>query len=249
MEDQERAIAEALGHTFRDERLLEVALTHRSAAFEASTRKRAKTPPNNERLEFLGDAVLSLVVCDALWKRFPDATEGELTRMRAVVVNEGRLAEVATRIGLGDALRLGRGEDSTGGRARPSLLANTLEALFAAVYLDAGLEGARGVILALLGPVIDRIAGGEIALYDEKTQLQELLQRQGVTPRYEVVRFEGPDNNRTWYVEVQAGDALRAQGSGRSKKAAEQDAARAVLKALGAAAPAPADPAPDAGEG
>ncbi len=241
MDDKERALAAALGHTFRDERLLEVALTHRSAAFEAAPARKGRPVGDNERMEFLGDAVLALVVSDALWSRCPDATEGELTRMRAAVVNETRLAEAASRAGVGDVLRLGRGEERTGGRAKPSLLANCLEAAFAAVYLDAGIERAREVILALLAPALDHVASTASAQRDEKTALQELVQaRHNVTPRYEVVDTQGPDHDRVWHVEVRAGEVLRARGQGRSKKAAEQEAARNALRAL-------EEPAPDAG--
>ncbi len=225
-------LTDALGHAFGDPRLLAVALTHRSAAFEAGGGKRARPLEHNERLEFLGDSVLALVVSDALWRRCPEATEGELTRMRAAVVNETRLADVAQRIGLGDALRLGRGEDRTGGRAKPSLLANTLEALFAAVYLDAGIDRAREVVLRLLGPCLDEVTA-TTSTRDQKTLLQEIVQaRHNITPRYEVVDAVGPDHERVWHVEVSAGEIVRARGSGRSKKAAEQEAARAALEGI-----------------
>ncbi len=186
-------------------------------------------------MEFLGDAVLSLAISDALWKRCPDATEGELTRMRAAIVNETRLAEVAAILGIGDAMRLGRGEERTGGRTKASLLANALEAAFAAVYLDAGVERASAVVLAMMGPTLERVVSSVSAQRDEKTRLQELMQaRHNLTPRYEVVDTEGPDHDRVWHVEVRAGELLRARGSGRSKKAAEQEAARCALRTLDA---------------
>jgi ribonuclease-3 len=220
----------ALGHVFHDPRHLELALTHRSAAFESAPAQRGHPVHDNERMEFLGDVVLAFVVSDALWRRCPSAPEGVLTRMRAAVVNETVLADIAARLGVGDALLLGRGEDRSGGRAKPSLLANTLEAIFAAVYLDAGLEGARAVVLRLLAPAIEHVTSTEGVTHDEKTRLQEFVQaRHNLTPRYELTGAEGPDHQRVWHVEVHVGDLYRARGSGRSKKAAERDAARAML--------------------
>lgn len=256
MNEPERPLAEALQHSFRDERLLAVALTHRSAAFEAATKK-SRPLAHNERLEFLGDSVLAMVVSEALFQRCPKASEGQLTRMRAAVVNETRLAETAARLGVGEALRLGRGEDRTGGRTKASLLADTLEAVFAAVFLDAGIERAREVILGQLGEVIERVTRGEDDDRDEKTRLQERVQAsRGVTPSYEVVGTEGPDHQRVWFVEVSAGDGIRAQGQGRSKKTAEQDAAGHALRALeagGGAGPVATEDAavspPTGGEG
>jgi ribonuclease III len=234
MEEAEQKLIETIGHVFTDPRLLALALTHRSAAFEASTGKKSKAYSDNERLEFLGDSVLALAISDALWKLCPDASEGDLTRMRAAVVNEAVLAELALRIGVGDALRLGRGEDRTGGRAKPSLLANCVEALFAAVYLDAGIERAKEVIVALLAPSIERVTSVSQASRDEKTTLQELVQaRHNVTPRYEVEDAEGPDHDRKWHVVVLIGEQIQGRGTGRSKKAAERDAARVALIAIG----------------
>ena len=235
------SLAATLGYAFRDPSLLAVALTHRSAAFEMSSARRGRPASDNERLEFLGDAVLALTVSDVIWTRMPEATEGELTRVRAAVVNEANLARVASGIGLGDALKLGRGEDRSGGRAKPSLLANTLEAVFAAVYLDGGFEAARAVITTLLDPSIEEVRAQ--GTRDEKTLLQEIVQgRHGVTPRYEVISTAGPDHDRTYAVEMRAGEILRAQGVGRSKKSAEQDAARRALQNLDVAPPAPEAP-------
>ncbi len=249
MDEKLNALAAALGHTFRDERHLEVALTHRSAAFEATATKRAKVLTDNERMEFLGDAVLALAVSDALWKRCPDASEGELTRMRAAIVNESRLAEVAARLGVGEAMRLGRGEERTGGRTKASLLANALEAIFAAVYLDAGVERACEVVLAMVAPTLDHVVNTISAQRDEKTVLQELIQaRHNVTPRYEVIDSQGPDHDRVWHVEVRAGEVLRARGLGRSKKIAEQEAARHALRALAAPPTAPEPPPAETAE-
>jgi ribonuclease-3 len=249
MDDRQRAFVGALGHTFSNVVLLHEALTHRSAAFEASAGRRGKELRDNERMEFLGDAVLALVVSDALWRRAPRAVEGELTRMRAAVVNERTLARVATDLGLGEVLRLGRGEDRTGGRSKPSLLANALEAIFAAVYLDAGIDAARALIERLLAADLDEVStrastqGDERALLDEKSLLQEIVQaRHGVTPRYDVTGTEGPDHDRVWTVEVHAGEVVCARGSGRSKKAAEQEAARAARAILDRATLPPPPP-------
>ena len=249
MNERDRPLAEALGHTFQNGRLLAVALTHRSAAFEASSKK-TKALEHNERMEFLGDSILALVVSEELFTRCPDAAEGVLTRMRAAVVNEARLAETAARLGLGDALRLGRGEERTGGRAKASLLADTLEAVFAAVYLDAGMVRAREVILTQLADAIEQVIVGADANRDEKTLLQERVQaRRSLTPTYEVVGTEGPDHERVWHVEVRAGDDLRARGQGRSKKAAEQDAAGHALRLLEAVAATPTPLANGGGDG
>jgi ribonuclease-3 len=247
MDERLRPFLEALGHPFQRLVLLHEALTHRSAAFEAANSRKGKDLRDNERMEFLGDAVLALVVSDALWRRAPGAEEGELTRMRAAVVNERSLARVATDLGLGDALRLGKGEDRTGGRAKPSLLANALEAVFAAVYLDGGIEAARPLIERLLLRELDEVTARNTeedrALLDEKSLLQEIVQaRHGLTPRYEVVGTDGPDHDRTWTVEVIAGEVVRARGSGRSKKIAEQEAARIAREGLAPRASVPPPP-------
>lgn len=249
MNEHDQRLTAALQYTFKDDRLLALALTHRSAAFEAA-RRRTSPPAHNERLEFLGDSVLSMVVSEALFHRCPQASEGELTRMRAAIVNEACLAETAARLGIGEALRLGRGEERTGGRSKTSLLADTLEAVFAAVFLDAGgIDRAREVILQHLAETIERVTQGSETHRDDKTRLQEILQAQrNVTPTYEVVGTEGPDHDRVWHVEVHGG-AIRARGQGRSKKAAEQDAAGNALRLLeeaqGSSLPTPTNESPD----
>ena len=241
--DPARAVMDAIGYEFREPASLTMALTHRSHASEHGQLRVAPGTlgPDNERLEFLGDAVLSMLVAEALWTRAPAAREGELSRMRAAVVNESALAEAASRAGLGEALRLGRGEQRSGGRARPSILADALEALFAAVYLDGGIDAARSVVLRALGPRIDEVAAGGVL--DDKSMLQEILQaRHRITPRYEVVATYGPDHEREHEVELRAGDVVSARGRGRSKKEAEQVAARAALDALDAASAAQSSP-------
>jgi ribonuclease-3 len=262
MEEALPKICAALGYQFQNLALLRAALTHRSYAAEHGTPP--GTPPgfgpDNERLEFLGDAVLGLVIAEALWARVPGAREGELSRLRAAVVNEAALADVAARAHVGEGMWLGRGEDRTGGRSRPSILADALEAVFAAVYLDGGLEAARGVITRALGARIDEVVTRGV--HDDKSTLQELLQaRHRITPRYAVVATYGPDHDREHEVELRAGDIVTARGRGRSKKEAEQAAARLALEALEArklAEPPPAEgvsplppsvPPPREGEG
>jgi ribonuclease-3 len=220
-----------LGHRFADPRLLEEALTHKSFLNEnvAPGRK------HNERLEFLGDAVLGLCIGHLLMERFPDVREGELSMIRAQVVNETHLADVATQLALGEWLYLGRGEEQTGGRRKPSLLADACEALLAAVYLDGGFAAAFGVVRRMFEP---RFAALEAAgKSDFKTRLQERAQATWrETPRYGVVDEKGPDHEKKFVVAVLVGGKELARGEGRSKKEAEQRAAHAALEALGASA-------------
>lgn len=228
-EDARKNLCDAIGYTFNDAALLDVALTHRSGAFEMVSKRKRKPIEHNERMEFLGDSVLGFVMSDLLWRRLPGATEGELTRVRAAVINEGRLAEVALAAGVGEALKIERGLEQNGGRTQPSLLADALEAIFAAVYLDGGLDAARAVITRMLGPSVDVVLETR-AYVDVKTTLQETLQAaRGVTPRYELVAEEGTAQQRTSHVRMIAGDVLTTWGSGRNKKAAEQEAARVAL--------------------
>lgn len=231
MDQPTRAVASALGYTFRDESLLVRALTHRTAVNETGRRRRGADRGDNERMEFLGDAVLYLVVSDLLVERMPGAPEGLLSRSRAAIVNEEALATVAAAIGVGEALRLGRGEARTGGRAKPSLLADALEALIAAVYADGGLEAARAVVHALLGARIAEVMASDPR--DDKSLLQEILQeRHHITPRYTVVGTSGPPHDRTYEVEMQAGALITTRGTGRNKQVAAQEAARRALAQL-----------------
>jgi ribonuclease-3 len=196
----------------------------------------AETPgeASNERLEFLGDAVLGLVVTDHLYLTYPDLPEGELAKVRASVVNSEALAEVATEVGLGPALLLGKGEDSSGGREKPSILADAMEAVIGAVYLDGGWDAASSLIMRLLGDRIEEGAAGPGG-QDYKTRLQELAARRfDQLPRYDVTD-EGPDHAKRFFATVTLGGVRRGTGEGRSKKQAEQQAAREAWHELSAA--------------
>ena len=211
-----------LGYEPRDPALFRAALTHRSAA-----------GPNNERLEFLGDAVLNLVVAHHLYAAFPEATEGDLSRLRSRVVSGEPLAEVAASLALGEALQLGSGELKTGGFRRHSILADALEAVCGALYLDGGLAAAEAVIERLFGPRIAALPAPH-ELKDAKTRLQEYLQSRGITlPRYKVERIEGEAHAQTFHVTCEV-PALRlaATGQGSSRRRAEQEAAERILSAV-----------------
>ena len=230
----------ALGVPLGDE-LLVRALTHRSYAYENGGL------PTNERLEFLGDSVLGVVVTDTLFRGYPNLPEGQLAKLRAAVVNMAALAEVARGLDLGAYVRLGRGEEGTGGRDKASILADTLEAVIGAVYIDCGLESASGLVHRLFDPVIERSARLGAGL-DWKTSLQELTAAQllGV-PEYQVAE-SGPDHQKSFRAFVKVGGDVLGTGEGRSKKAAKQQAAEAAWMAISAriAAEDPADRAGDA---
>lgn len=222
-------IEELLGVTFNDKELLRRALTHRSYAYEHSL------PPGHtyERLEFLGDAVLDVVISEYLYRRHAELDEGDLTRIRSYLVNMNSLAEAARSVGLGGHLFLSRDERADGGEDKSSIIADALEALIGAVYLDRGLEEAERVCLRIFGDKLERAVAGKLD-YDYKSQLQELLVKEkGVLPRYRL-REEGPDHRKVFYATVFAGDKRLGRGSGSSKKEAEQEAAREALQKLGA---------------
>lgn len=197
----------------------------------------AETPGalSNERLEFLGDAVLGWVVADLAFRRFGDLHEGALTGVRKGVVNSLALAEVAAGLGLGRHLLLGRGEDAAGGRGKPSILSDALEAVFGAVYLDGGTAAAYDVIERFVGPRLDDIAE-RLDELDHKSRLQELLARTGAKAPHYAVRSVGPDHDKRFYASVLVDGAVLGEGQGRSKKAAEQDAAARAANALVGAA-------------
>jgi len=215
-------VRERLAYEPRDPALFRAALTHRSAA-----------GANNERLEFLGDAVLNLVTARHLYNAFPAAAEGDLSRLRARVVSREPLAEVAAELEVGQVLQLGSGELKSGGFRRQSILADALEAVFGAIYLDGGLAAAEPVILRLFGPRIAALPEPE-ALKDAKTRLQEYLQSRSLSlPRYAVLKVEGEDHAQTFEVSCEVPAlGVRAQGRGSSRRRAEQEAAERMLSQI-----------------
>ncbi|MDQ3569348.1 MAG: ribonuclease III [Actinomycetota bacterium] len=231
-QDHERlevaVLAERLGGVPSDPLLLDRALAHRSWCAEVTV---GEPEQSNERLEFLGDAVLGLVVTDHLYRSYPELSEGQLAKTRASVVDAGTLAEVAAELGIGAGLRLGKGEDASGGRQKASILADTMEAVIGAVYLDGGWEAASKLVLGLLGNRLADAAEGPGG-QDYKTRLQELAAGAfDQLPSYEVTS-EGPDHAKRFFATVHVGGSARGQGEGRSKKRAEQVAARAAWEEL-----------------
>lgn len=220
-------LEKTLGVVFANKDLLTQALTHRSYLNENPEFGLG----HNERLEFLGDAVLELIVTEELYKRFPDKPEGDLTSFRAALVNSNMLADIAAQIGINDFLLLSRGEAKDIGRARQYILANAFEAIIGAIYLDKRYKGSASFILRVLLPHLDEVL--EKKLYkDPKSLFQESAQeRVGITPTYEVVREWGPDHDKNFVVGIFLGDELVAKGEGRSKQAAQEDAARKGLEA------------------
>jgi ribonuclease III len=220
-----------LGHRFRDPRRLLQALMHSSRIPERAADEPSES---NEKLEFLGDAVLELVVSEELVREFPDWSEGQLSKSRARLVNATAISLSAQRLGIGKYLRLGRGEEKTGGRTKPALLADAYEALIAAVYLDGGLEAARGFVRRSLVEGAIASEAERLGHTDHKSALQEYLQSRGMAPgAYHVIAESGPDHQKTFRVEVRIGGQVTAMGSGRTKKEAEQAAAIAALIQLG----------------
>ena len=240
------ALEAALGHHFRRRAVIEQAVTHSSQAREQESQQAAEAKyqvSDNEQLEFLGDAVLSLVTSQELFQRFPQFREGDLSKLRAHLVSERHLIQVAQQLELGHYLRLGRGEEKSGGRGKTALLVDALEAILAAVYLDGGLEAARQfVVRYIVAPELERMEreGGALPLTDFKSALQEALQGLGMPqPSYVLVQEAGPEHSKIFTVEARlnavdgrrpAEFVGRAQGS--TKKNAEQDAARQVLTYL-----------------
>jgi ribonuclease-3 len=219
-------LQQRISYAFRDAGLLERALTHKSFANEN------RLSENNERMEFLGDAVLDLVVSEQLMAAWPDASEGRLSRLRAGVVSEQSLSSVARAIGLGAFLRLGRGEEQTGGRNKDSLLANALEALVASLYLDGGISEADSFVRRHFAERFSMLqdAGGPT---DHKTALQEICQeRLKALPEYRITSEDGPDHEKRFTVELTVQGAFAGRGTGRSKKEAEQMAAKEALEKL-----------------
>ncbi len=221
-------LMDALGVRFNDENLLLSAVTHRSYVHE---HYESLIPPN-ERLEFLGDSVLNFLTARYLYLRYPDFGEGQLTALRAALVRTGTLARFARSVGLGAHLKLGKGEENSGGRERDGLLADAFEAVIAAIYLDQGIAAAEGFLLPLLEAESERITTHGLQL-DDKSRLQERVQSErNLTPRYRTVSVEGPDHSRTFTIEVYAGGEKLGVGVGNSKQSAAQAAARAALEYL-----------------
>lgn len=220
-------LAKRLGLEGAPNRLFIAALTHPSYVFENPQFGKE----NNQRLEFLGDAILDFIIAEYLFLNYPDRPEGELTKMRAAVVNETTLAHKAHDIGLGQELLLGKGEQVSGGRERPSILADAWEALIGAIYLQYGFQEVRRIILELLRPAINEVAEGNYG--DYKTVLQEKAQREEIEVNYQILAEDGPDHNKSFTAGVFLKGNLMGKGIGRTKKEAEQHAAKQVLEHWG----------------
>ena len=218
-------LEDRLGHRFRDRKLLETALTHPSFGGDHHV-------PHYQRLEFLGDAVLELAVSRYLYYELPEVDEGKLTRIRAALVREESLNRAAQRIGLGEFIRLSVGEERSGGRQKPSILSDVMEAVLAAVYLDAGFDEAVRIIGMVLGEELrPEVLKDHL---DAKSRLQELMQREGRMPSYDYLSMEGPPHAPVFAYRVMDGDQELGRGSGTSKQNAQQAAARDALKRMGA---------------
>ncbi|MBA2354675.1 MAG: ribonuclease III [Acidobacteria bacterium] len=232
LRDELAPLERRLGHLFADRRLLQRALTHRSRAHEDGSGAES----TNESLEFLGDAVLGFVIAEVVFREFPEADEGQKSKVKATLVSAVALAKVAERLELGHYLRLGRGEQKTGGRRKPVLLADACEAVIAAVYLDGGIDAARALILRETASLLEDTRALGIATAgagDFKSALQEYLQaRRQAPPIYLVAAEAGPDHDKRFTIEVHGAGRLLAQAGGRSKKDAEQQAARLALEGL-----------------
>lgn len=222
-------LQEKVKYRFKDNNILIRALTHSSFANE----HKKMNIQYNERLEFLGDSVLNIIVSDYIYNKYPEHLEGDLTKLRATVVCEPVLANAAKKLELGKYLLLGKGEEATGGRERASILADAFEALIAAIYIDGGLSNARKFVLDSLSNYIEKAVKGQLFL-DYKTQLQEIVQREGNDKiNYIVVKEEGPDHNKTFHIEVNINEKIIGKGIGKNKKEAEQSAAKDALLKLG----------------
>src|SRR4051812_16709582 len=225
-------LQERLGYRFGDRAILLQSLTHTSYGHEFLQDKQFALR-DNERLEFLGDAILDVIVSDILLETFPNANEGQLSKMRAAVVNEKTLAQVARSIGLQNCVRLGKGESQTGGNEKPSILSSTFEALIAAIYLDGGFNAVYPVVRHLFAPLFLE-ERDLMAFYDHKTQLQEIVQaRWKVTPTYHLIEAHGPDHAKIFEIEVRMNGKTLAVATGSSKKDAEQNAARTAILTVG----------------
>ncbi len=222
-------LKDKIKYQFQNKVLLKKALTHSSYANE----QRARHLQNNERLEFLGDSVLGFVTADYLYNHFPELPEGELTKLRAAIVCEQALYEVAKELGIDSAICLGHGEESSGGRQRPSILADAVEALLGAIYLDGGIEPAREFVMSFIPKSVERARQGRM-FKDYKTTLQEIVQKnRQETLEYRLASTSGPDHDKTFDMELLLNSNVFATGKGRSKKEAEQMAAKQALALMG----------------
>ncbi|MFC1993466.1 ribonuclease III [Chloroflexota bacterium] len=223
------ALQQIIGVSFDDQSFLEQALVHSSFINENA----GFAPVSNERMEFLGDAVLGLVIAEKIYRDSPHLNEGEMTKLRAALVCQDTLSRVAGDFSLGDYLSLGKGEEMGGGRLKPTNMARALEAVIAAVFLDQGLDTARSFILRLFDAELHRIVIQKAERADYKSQLQELIQaRKQLVPTYRLVEAAGPDHAKEFTAEVRAGDAVLGRGTGKSKRMAETEAARLALDRL-----------------
>jgi ribonuclease-3 len=221
-------LEEKLAYRFRNRQLLQLALLHRSFSFEQAR----QLPVDNERLEFLGDAVLGLVIGHALFRRYPEMREGEMTRLRALLVKESHLAEMAARLGLGEFLCLGKGEESSRGREKPSIISSTYEAVLGALFLDGGYDRVAAFVDRHFQPDLDGMRR-KLLQADAKSRLQEILQENySEAPTYQLDSAEGPDHQKTFIVSVHFRGLVLAQGQALNKKEAEQQAAAEALRRL-----------------
>lgn len=228
MNKQLSELENRINYKFKDIQLLKTALTHSSYANE----NKALGLSNNERLEFLGDSVLNLTISNYIFHNYPNLTEGEMTKLRASVICELVLKNLADKLKIGDYLNLGKGEELTGGRKRPSILADAFEALVGAIYLDGGFQQAEGFILTHMKEIIENTVMG-CGIIDYKTKLQELLQKNGqVKINYEIINEIGPAHNKEFISQVKCNGEILGIGKGKSKKEAEQFAAKQALESI-----------------
>lgn len=226
---QVEKLEKRIGYCYKNKEYALNALIHSSYVNENHLDAELK---NNERLEFLGDAILDFVMGMMLYNNHPEMSEGEMSKTRALIVCEASLAECARSLGLGELMFLGKGEDANGGRNRPSILSDCLEALIGSIYLDGGIDEAEGFIMSLLGDTYQRAVNGELFM-DYKTRLQEELQKSGdMKIQYKLIEATGPDHDKSFKMAVYADSSLLGAGVGKSKKEAEQEAAKQALKSL-----------------
>ncbi len=227
-EDCLNKIEEKIGYTFNNKSNIGLALTHSSYANE----KKNRNLQSNERIEFLGDSVLNLIVSDHLYNNYEELSEGELTKMRASIVCEQTLSDCAKKLDLGDYVLLGKGEELSGGRSRNALLCDLFESIIGVVYLDGGFEPARKFVYKSLEKAFNDARDGRL-FTDYKTALQETAQKKGDTHiRYKIVNESGPDHDKTYFSQVSINKSIKGKGAGKSKKEAEQNAAKEALKTI-----------------